>query len=120
MPSGTKPIPEPMLTQIFVAIASLGQNELIGVIALFLQDINPKYNCILQHQLNMDRILGSMMSMIYHKVEGSQGSRAYLAGPFNNTVVHGFNNLLKINTVQKLKKKKKKKKRKTNTHTKKS
>ena len=34
---------------------------------------------------------------IYHKVEGSQGSRAYLAGPFKNTVVHGFNNLVQIN-----------------------
>ena len=32
---------------------------------------------------------------IHHKVEESQGSRAYLAGPFNNTVVHGFNNLVK-------------------------
>ena len=36
---------------------------------------------------------------IYHIVEGSQGSRAYLAGPFNNTVVHSFNNLVKINIV---------------------
>ena len=36
---------------------------------------------------------------IYHKVEGSPESRAYLAGPFNNTVVHGFNNLVKIKIV---------------------
>ena len=34
-------------------------------------------------------------------MEGSQGSRAYLAGPFNNTVVHGFNNLVKINMYSK-------------------
>ena len=38
---------------------------------------------------------------IYHKVEGSQGSRAYLAGPFNNTVVHGLNNLVQINMYSK-------------------
>ena len=27
-----------------------------------------------------------MMDFIYHKVEGSQGSRAYLAGPFYNDI----------------------------------
>ena len=38
-------------------------------------------------------------NFIYHKVEGSQGSRAYMAGSFNNTAVHGFNNLVKTNIV---------------------
>ena len=55
---------------------------------------------------------------IYHKVEGSQGSRAYLAGPFNNTVVHGFNNLVKINMYSKQYRNCKKNKK--HTHKKKS
>ena len=29
VPSGNKPLPEPMLTQLYVAIASLGHNELM-------------------------------------------------------------------------------------------
>ena len=54
VPSGNKPLPndDPDLCHHMV---SLDQNELIGVIVLVLQDIH-HYNCILQHQLNVDRI----------------------------------------------------------------
>ena len=53
MPSGNKPLPEPMLTQMYVAISTFGHNELMIIRALTLllscMRVYFPESCVLMH-----------------------------------------------------------------------